>query len=270
MKQTLFSVGLVALSCWPAVAQQFDVASIKPSDPNGGVSWRDLAGQSNYSGVTVKMLIMMAYHLRDFQLVGGPAWISSNRYDVSAKAPTGIVDFPADPITATDKQRETFREQRQAMVRALLTDRFKLKTHTETQSLPIYVLTVAKDGPKLNNDGRGPNPDLKPGTMMFRDGRISAVQIGVEYLAQTLAGTMDRIIVNKTGLKGNYNIDLRWTPDRGVPTPPDAGGSAPATLGQDAPTIFTALREQLGLKLDSARGPVEVVVIDSVEIPAEN
>src|SRR5215831_17648266 len=112
----LVIAGFVALSCVLAGAQQFEVASIKPSDPNGRVGWHDMAGQANYSGVTVKMLIQMAYNLRDFQVLGGPAWITSNRYDISAKAPAAGVDFSGDPMTATDRQRETFREQRRAMV----------------------------------------------------------------------------------------------------------------------------------------------------------
>ncbi len=269
MKRCVVGVGLMALICWLATAQQFEVASIKPSDPNGRIMWHDMAGQADYVGVTVKMLIMQAYHLRDFQLAGGPAWISSKRYDISAKPPAAGVDFPGDATKATDQQRDTFRQQRQAMVRALLADRFKLKVHTETKSLPIYVLTVAKDGPKFINV-RVSDPNLKPGMMQFHDGTISAVQITTDYLAQTLASTLDRLIVDKTALDGKYDIELKWTPDRASPAPGDTGRTPPATGGQDAPGLFTALREQLGLRLDSAKGPVEVVVVDSVELPTEN
>lgn len=169
MKRSIAAFGVIVLSSW-LPAQEFDAVSVKPSDPrNFRVMMRDMPGQANYTGVTVKTLILQAYQIRDFQLVGGPGriglgWIASNRYDIVARPPAGGTDFPSDPTTATDQQRETFRNLRAAMVRAMLADRFKLKIHKETRDLPLYVLTVAKGGPKLkvSNGINASDPDLKP------------------------------------------------------------------------------------------------------------
>jgi uncharacterized protein (TIGR03435 family) len=249
-------------------ALTFEAVSIKPSGaPNGRVVMRDAAGQMSYTNVTVKTLILKAYQIRDFQLSGGPAWIASSRYDVTARVPSGShVDFPADPMTATDRQRETFRQRRDEMVRAMLADRFGLVIHKEMRELPVYVLTVAKGGPKLrDNGGKVSDPDLRPGMVRFNDGSFVGAQVDVPYLVQTLAGMSDRTIVDKTGLSGKYDVELKWNPALGFSSPDDTSGALP-----DGPSLFTALREQLGLRLDSGKGPVEIVVIDRVEMPSAN
>jgi uncharacterized protein (TIGR03435 family) len=249
----------------PALA--FEAVSIKPSDPNGRMFMRDSAGQMSYANVTVKTLILSAYQIRDFQLSGGPAWIASSRYDVTARVPSGShVDFPADPMTATDHQRETFRQQRQAMVRAMLADRFGLVIHKETRELPVYALTVAKDGPKFrDNGGKVSDPDLRPGMVRFNNGIFIAPQASMGDLVQVLSEMSDRTILDRTGLNGKYDLELKWSPNQGFLNPDDTGSALP-----DGPSLFTALREQLGLRLDPSKGPVETVVIDRVETPSEN
>ena len=258
MKRRIAALGLIAFSSW-LLAQEFDAVSIKPSDPHDfRVSMRDMPGQANYTGVTVKTLIQQAYQVRDFEVVGGPKWIESNRYDIVARPPAGGPALPSDPTTFTDQQRETHRNLRAAMVRAMLADRFRLKTHKETRDLPIYVLTVAKGGPKLkvSNGVNASDPDLGPGMIRFTRDSLAGTQIDMPYLVATLSGNMDRIVLNKTALEGKYDLAMNWNPD--------------PTASTDLPGIFTALQEQLGLKLESSKGPVDVVVIDSVETPGEN
>jgi uncharacterized protein (TIGR03435 family) len=267
MKRSIAALGVIVLSSW-LLAQEFDAVSVKPSDPHDfRFMMRDMPGQANYTGVTVKTLILMAYHVRDFQVVGGPKWIESNRYDIVARPPAGGPAFPTDPTTFTDQQRETFRHVRQAMVRGMLADRFRLKTHKETRDLPLYVLTEAKGGPKLkeSNGINASDPDLKPGVMRFNQGLLAGTQLDIADLVELLSRVTDRIVLNKTGLDGKYDFALKWTPDPGSAASGEAGTPLP-----DAPGIFTALQEQLGLKLDSSKGPVEVVVIDNVETPGEN
>jgi uncharacterized protein (TIGR03435 family) len=258
MKQSIAALGVIAVSSL-LLAQEFDAVSVKPSDPHDfRVMMRDMPGQANYTGVTVKMLIQQAYQVRDFEVVGGPKWIESNRYDIVARPPAGGTDFPSDPMTATDQQRETFRHLRAAMVRAMLADRFRLKTHKETRDLPLYVLTVAEGGSKLrkSNGINVSDPDLGPGMIRANQGSLAGTELDMPYVVETLSRLMDRIVLNKTALDGKYDFALKWSPD--------------PTAAADAPGIFTALQEQLGLKLESSKGPVEVVVIDSVEAPGEN
>ncbi len=246
----------------------FETVSVKPTDSGyHGSSMRDTAGQATYTGMTAAMLIRMAYGIRDFQLIGGPAWINSTRYDVTARVPAGShPDFPADPMTATEKQRDTFREQRTAMVRAMLADRFGLTIHRETRDLPVYILTVAKDGPKLkDNGGKVSDASLKPGMMRFNNGIFMGSQVDLGSLVQTLGMISDRSIVDKTALTGKYDMEMKWSPEQGFRAPSESGGALP-----DGPSLFTAIREQLGLRLDSGKGPVEVVVIDSIQPPTEN
>jgi uncharacterized protein (TIGR03435 family) len=270
MKRTITALGVVVLSSW-LLAQEFDAVSVKPSDPHDfRVMMRDMPGQANYTGITVKMLILQAYQVRDFQVVGGPKWIESNRYDIVARPPAGGPALPSDPTTFTDQQRETFRHVRQAMVRGMLADRFRLKTHKETRDLPLYVLTVAKGGPKLkeSNGINASDPELKPGVMRFNLGSLAGTQLPIGDLVDLLSRVTNRIILNKTGLDGKYDFALKWTPDSGSASSGDVPLPSPASA--DPPGIFTALQEQLGLKLDSSKGPVEVVVIDNVETPGEN
>jgi uncharacterized protein (TIGR03435 family) len=267
MKRSAIAAGLIVVGSWLAAAQEFEVVSIKPSDPGKfGSSMRDTAGQATYTGITVAMLVRGAYDLRDFQLVGGPAWISASRYNIAAKPPAGEPEFPANPVTATDEQRETFRQRRRAMVRAMLADRFQLKVHKEIRELPVYALTVAKSGTKLGGV-KVSDPNLRPGMEMLREGSFTGIQIGVDSLVQALSRSMDRIILDQTGLKGKYDVNLKWTPEQSLGA---ATANGPIPADQDAPTIFTALQEQLGLKLESSKGPVEVIVIDHVERPSGN
>ncbi|HYL75938.1 MAG TPA: M56 and DUF3738 domain-containing protein [Bryobacteraceae bacterium] len=246
-------------------ASKFEVASIKPSAP-GGLAARFMmapGGRVNINNINVKFLIQQAYQVRDFQITGGPGWIGSDRYDIVAKG---------------EGDEQISQEQMRAMMQGLLADRFKLVIHRETKELPVYSLVLGKNGPKLKEtpETEGvPGPDgVRRGGMQVRMGRglINGQGMTMEMLATQLANQLGRTVIDKTGLKGGYEVKLEWTPEQGQgpAIQREGGGDAPPTTADSGPTIFTALQEQLGLKLESTKGPVTIIVIDSVEKPTEN
>jgi len=250
----------------------FDVASVKANtsgDPGASFGGRP-GGQVVVRNNTLRNIIRNAYGLQDFQIVGGPEWINSDRFDIVAKA--------ADDAPPA---------QMLLMVRALLADRFKLAVHTETREIPIYALVMARSdgrpGPQLRPAavdcaaifaaarGRGAPPPAPapPGDrptcgMRTVPGRMMAGGYALPDVARNLSNFTGRMVVDKTGLTGTFDLDLTWTPDQ-IPQGPVPPG-APA-IDANGPSIFTAVQEQLGLKLDSQRGPVEVLVIDRAEQP---
>ena len=221
---------------------EFDVASIKPnvsgSTSNSGVSTG--RGHVTATNVTLRRLIQSAFDVNDFQIVGGPGWLGADRYDVDAKvdvsAATGHVDY--GPMQQT-----------------LLADRFKLKVHRETKELPVYSLVLAKGGRKLTahtgNEGASTNASHGSGKA-----NLTATRVAMPGLADRLGRELGRAVIDNTGLKGEYDVKLDWVPDQAA----DSSG----------PSIFTALQEQLGLRLESAKGPVEVIVIDGAEKATAN
>ncbi len=148
-------------------------------------------------------------------------------------------------------------EQRRLMLRALLADRFKLKVHQETKILPLYQLVIAKGGPKLKESHASK-------TTTNGIGRLTAQRMTMASLTRILTVVTDRLVVDKTGLTAEYDFDLRWTPD----DLQESAGEIPEAVS--GPSIFTALKEQLGLKLQPAKGPVDILVIDHIERPSEN
>ena len=159
------------------------------------------------------------------------------------------------------------------MMQAMLADRFKLKAHRETKDLPMYALVVAKGGFKLKdadpnntypNGIKGPDGVSHAGMMMMRRDMLTAQAVPISSLAGNLAGQLHRIVLDRTGLTGKYDITLRWSPDEMSNEQQDAATTI------SAPSIFTALDEQLGLKLESTRGPVDAIVVDHIEMPSEN
>ena len=219
----------------------------------------------------LRVVIQNAYQLlQDAQLVGGPGWLASDSFDIVATA-------PGNPSQG----------QMMEMLRALLADRFKLVAHTETRDLPIYALVLARDDRRLGERIRpsamdclaargganGPPPapsqtgERVPCAMRFAPGRVMAGGMRLTQLADRLASLVGRAVIDQTGLTGNFDFDLEWTPDSAsvAQLPNDVPRIPPAS--QDGPSLFTALQEQLGLRLESKRGPVEVLVIDSVSQP---
>jgi uncharacterized protein (TIGR03435 family) len=195
----------------------------------------------------------------DDKFPGIPDWAKTRRFDIEAKV--------------SGEDAETFRrldfEQRQLMVQAMLADRFKLQTHDEVLMQPVYVLAIAKGGPKLAEakPAEGSDPG---GTIQRLRGQISGENVVVSQLVSVLTQTLDRTVVDEAGLKGKYDFTLRWAPDDGV-TQPSAGADAErVTPDVSGPSIFTAVQEQLGLRLEPAKRPVECLVVDHVEMPSEN
>lgn len=246
--RTLVSSAAIAWLAAHTVAAQtpspaFEVVSVK-SNGSGQAAMRLTAppgtGRFDATNVSARILILNAHGLRDFQLAGAPAWTESERFDVAGRT--------AAPAT---------RDEISAMVRSLLADRFKLRTHRETREMPVYALVAAAADKRL---GPGLNVSTAETRTRISPTSISAVSMTMTRLALTLSGIVGRVVTNDTGLQGAYDLELTFAPEG--PLPPAAPPADP-----DAPSIFTALREQLGLRLEGRRGPVEVLVVDGIERP---
>jgi uncharacterized protein (TIGR03435 family) len=299
---------LAISSAWPVLSQteptatpsaKFEVASIKQSKSFDmrhmmiRIMNRPDDGRFYTTNVTAKLLVKLAYDVHDSQIVGGSDWINSERFDIQAKADSAT---DAELKKLNPLQAKLVKEH---MLQELLADRFKLKLRHETKQLPIYALEVAKNGPKLAEakgvaagpsggeglGGRGivrPGPG-QPGVRMQINGgeqRVDFEDSPMAMLVRVLSQSLGRTVVNKTGLTGRYKFKLHWASDMGhmlmgglMPTPGGDGGpamgAAPAP-GSSGPSIFTALKEQLGLKLKSEKGPVPVLVIEQIEPPTAN
>jgi uncharacterized protein (TIGR03435 family) len=251
---------------------EFEVASIKPnaSGEPGMRMQMLLGGRLHAENIILRTLILVAYDLRDFQISGGPAWISSDRYDLNAKT----------------EGNPTF-EQLRPMLQSLLADRFKLAFHREKKEASIYDLTAAKGGLKIAPskegsctipDQKNPPPPPSPGekppiycdNLRIGKGRIDAYGILMPRLLNVISDLLGRPIIDKTGFSARFDVHLEFAPDEATVNGPfGQGGGVPST-DSTTPSIFTALQEQLGGKLESGKGPIEVLVIDHVERPSEN
>jgi uncharacterized protein (TIGR03435 family) len=222
----------------------FEAASIKPTHYQGGplrVTSRVDADGINFSNTTLKACIQRAYGVKPYQ-VTGPDWIGTERYNIVAKA-----SGPAPEAALL------------LMLQTLLADRFKLVFHRESKEMPVYALVGAKNGPKFKEAKGEGATQIGAG-----DGEgVLFERAGMNALAGVLARSVDRPVLNDTGLNGLYDFKLTWTEDNG-PRRPDAAEPG------DAPSIFTAVQEQLGLKLEARRAPVDILVIDRAGRPSEN
>lgn len=246
-----------------AAAQKFEVASIKPNAASDNRVMIRMApgGTVMMTGVTVRQLIAQAYDMRDFQISGGPGWIAADHWDINAKAEDGGAP-PAGPAQMQTAMR--------AMMRNLLEERFGLKVRQETKEMPAYVLLPGKNGPKLKDAEAGAQQGQR---IRMGRGLIESTGMPMSALAQQLSQQLGRPVVDKTGLTGLYAVELKFTPEPGhsggMPGPPPSP-DAPPPAAADGPTIFTALQEQLGLRLDSQKTSVPVLVIEAVNRPSEN
>ncbi len=250
----------------------FEVATVKPSDGNSGATNYGIAeGRFRAESATVAELIKLAYDVRaDDQLQKGPDWTNSERFDINAK----LADAEAVALQKL-APAERF-DQYRLMVQSLLADRFKLKVSTREKVLPVFAMVVAKDGPKLTatESGKQHMPWLWGGSR----GELHGASVSMSFFAGWLSGNADaggRVVVDETGLKGNYDFTLNWTPmgsASGASAESNANAQGAAGHGPDAtgPSLLTALTEQLGLRLEPRKAPVEVLVIDHVERPSEN
>jgi uncharacterized protein (TIGR03435 family) len=254
----------------------FEVASVKPNksgDPRV-FNHNGAGGRFTVTNFPVLLLIMQAYQMQESHIVGGPAWITSDRFDIVAKAQGDVPPLQLGQMGPMNY-----------MMQHLLADRFKLTVHRETRELPVYKLVLARSdgrlGPQLTRSttdcqaliagrGRADGPPSPPpatacgfaqGPGIIRGGGFPLSQ-----LATALSNVVGRNVVDKTGLTGNYDLEMTYTPD---PIPQGPLPGLPP-IDPNGPSIFTAVQEQLGLKLDSQRGPVDVLVIDSVDHPTKD
>lgn len=258
----------------------YDVASIKPN--KSGTNMVRLLftpdGLSATNG-TAQMLINVAYGVENNQISGAPSWRNSERYDIEAKMDRST----ADELRKLGEDER--RVQTQKMLQALLADRFRLTLHREAKELPIYALVVAKGGPKLQeakpgdtypNGIKGPDGPAGAGVMFLGRAGLRAQGIPIENLVRHLSRQLGRTVVDRTGLTGKYDFILKWTLDeRQAPMPKGTEGAQPGSADtsepeSSGPSIFTAIQGHLGLKLESQKGPVEMLVIEHVERPSEN
>ena len=228
-----------------SASPSFEVATLKPSDPSGPTYKRFLISggrRLSTTNTTLNDLIAWGYVLHAKQIIGGPAWAATDKYDLQAQQ-----DGQGLPST----------QQWKGMVQKLLADRFKLAFHADKREIPVYVLTVAKTGPKLTKS-KG-DPSGLPGLGFRPSGELDLYNAATASLAEMLQrSVLDRPVVDQTGLAGKYDITLKWSP-------------ADARPGPDAPPdLYTAIQEQLGLKLTATKALDEVFVIDHVERPSEN
>ena len=249
---------------------KFEVATIKPtqSDENGTMRRRMPDGIA-MTGVPVQMLLTEGFGMEDDRIIGAPGWAKSDRFDIQGKV--SEEDAP--------KLKRLTPDQRGIMLQTLLEDRFKLKFHHETRELPVYALVIENGGSKLKGS-KPDDPTLNGGhglhMMSMGSGDFEAQGASIGMLIQALSLQVRRTIVDETGLAGNYDFRLKWVPDDAPPVMAGAGSAgAPGNEGAtppDAvgPSLFTALEEQLGLKLEPQKGPIDVIIIDHIEKPSEN
>ena len=253
MKRLLLILATAALCA--AQPRPFDVASVKPNTSGGnGMSTRTANGRLTATNTPLLQLIRQAYQLKDFQLTGGPGWIATERYDIDAK-------MEKNDISDKDLWLS---------LRPLLADRFHLKVHRQTKQMPVFTLTLMKGGPRFTAHKESAEGNDKPRlgiSIGSGKGKLMATKTSMAGFSEPLGHQVDRIVIDRTGLKGDYDFTLEWSPE-------NHEGSMLSAIEEKAglagPNIFEALQDQLGLKLESAKGPVEIIVIDSAEKPSAN
>lgn len=262
--QRILALGVLTVIA--AYGQSFEVASIKPAPPPADgrlfIRMRDDGGRLDYVNVSLRDVIRNAYKVKD-QQISGPDWLDSERYNIEAKFPAGATkaDVPA-------------------MLQALLKDRFQVSYHKDSKLMPVYGLMVAKGGAKLKPaEVTEDMPVGRSQMMMSPKGMHMVGKMTMAQLADRLSSFSDRTVQDKTDLKGAYEIDLEFMPEGGGPggmpmhmgPPPGGEGAVQHREDSDAASLFTALQEKMGLKLDPQKAPVDVYVIEHAEkVPTEN
>jgi uncharacterized protein (TIGR03435 family) len=277
----LLGIAAVAVFGQPATRPTFEVDSVKPSLGRGFMMVRPLPGGLT-ANAPVRLLMQNAYAVQSFQIVGGPAWSDSDRYELDAKA------------AGNASRAQVF-----LMLQSLLEDRFQLRIHRETRELPVFALVAARSGLKLpppkagaceepssespsewaggrmQPPGQGQPSMLRCGTIRIglepSGARMQGGKIPMPELVRALSMVLGRTVVDKTGFPGLFDVQLDFVPDETTPAlpppPPDAGS---ASLDSRIPSILSAVQEQLGLRIEAIKGPVEVIVIDHLERPSAN
>jgi uncharacterized protein (TIGR03435 family) len=230
-------------------AFKFDVASIRPSKADEHARSHIISsahdGRFTVINVPLKMLLQFAFDLPESQIMGAPSF-ASEKFDIEARSDPAIDDL----LSKLDSAQA--RLQKRLMIQALFADRFKLASHAETRQLPIFNLITAKNGPKLQQSKSNGK------TYNYHRGMIDDQGVTLSVFAEHLALQVGRPIVDKTAVEGRYDITLKWTPENDT------------TTSEPTVSLFTAFEEQLGLKLESTKGPVQILVIDHLEKPSDN
>ena len=240
----------------PGAVSSFDVASIKPGDPSD-----DRMSIGMHSGGTLiatnvpaRFLIRWAYRVQDFQVAGGPSWIDSDRFVIEAKLSAAPGKTMQD---MTSSEMQSMDEQTHLRTQRLLAERFNLQVHHELKKNSVYELVAAERGPKLVSGTGGTSPRR----VDMRRGYLKGTMASMGLFAQILSRQIDVVVIDKTGLSGAYDFELTWEPDALL---------TQTTSDVSLPSLFTAIREQLGLQLKAAKEPVDVLVVDHIEKPSAN
>jgi uncharacterized protein (TIGR03435 family) len=252
MKRVTICVGFVFLAGWVSFAQsaspepEFEVASVKLAIPGPQGVWTNGSpDRIRMLNMSLKELISFAYDVKDYR-VYGTGWIETEKYDVIAKVSSDAAKLQWDKKFALMRR----------MTRTLLGERFKLTLRQEKRELPVFGLVVAKTGSKIRELGPNPGDNV---VADYRWGHLSAKQMPMSQLVDILGGQLDRPVLDLTGIQGVFDIKLDWTPE-----------SAQPTALETKPSLPVALEEQLGLKLEARKSPVEVIVVDHAERASEN
>lgn len=251
MKRCLLVISIV-VSC-RAQSPAFEVVSVKLNRLGGPAGFRPEPGRLTVTNMSLKALVEFAYNIRDYQISGGPGWFDSDRWDVAATASGAVSD-----------------EEQKQMLQALLADRFRLNIHHETRDLPVYALSVGKNGTKLQANTDGKPQELKQGLIVRANSalfRLNGVDVPIVKLADFLAAHIGRMVNDRTRMQGTFDFTLEWAPD---PAHAPSLNGARMEPNPDGASLFTAVQEQLGLKLESTKGRVEVFIIDRAEKATEN
>jgi uncharacterized protein (TIGR03435 family) len=264
-----FSLCLSALAQAPPEPKYgYEVVSIKKADPGArGVRiGPGMQGGLRTTNTSLMVLLTFAYDVRDYQLIDVPGWAKGEGFDVSF-TPDKPEVLPK-PGEVDAKAMETMMDRQRQRMQAILRDRFGLKLRMETRELPIYALITAKSGSKLKapeEGGKGPSMMMNP-----EKGELTGVGANMRMLTNVLSNILKRPVVDQTGVEGTFDMKLQWKPDSFVVGP---GGTPPGetpVAENDGASIFTAVTEQLGLRLESKKGPVTVYVVEKAERPTDN
>jgi uncharacterized protein (TIGR03435 family) len=272
----IFAATSAAFGQQPMTRPKFEVASVKLNAGNGrGVQiGAPSPGRFHAENVWLRFLIQNAWSVKDFQVTGGPAWAASDRFDI---------DATTDGKAPYDRMR--------LMLQSLLEERFQLVLHRESRELPVYELSISpkKGGIKVAVSKEGScvarNPDAPPqapvpgepppkycGGASWSPRSLNGSAISMQQLTTLLANILQRPVIDKTGFTGSFDVNLDWTPDQTTPglVAPDVPRPPVPSADDPGPTIFAVIEEQLGLKLQAAKAPVEILVIDRAEKPTAN
>ncbi len=268
MRSVTVFAGIVGLCCEITIAQvntppTFDAASIKRSAPDSDTFMKaHPGGRIEISRATLRTLTALAYRLQPFQVTGGPAWVRSEYFNVNTKAE----ESPSEDALFL-------------MMQALFKERFSLKLHFETAVRPVYILVpgktgrtppaglqVSTEGSCVKVDAASPPDPNACGSLGMGLNHLEAHEISMTRFAEGLTRAVDRKVIDRTGRPEKFNISLQWLPDEHQALP----SSDAIVLPPDTPSIFTALQEQLGLKLESSKAAIKLLVIDHAERPSEN